>query len=49
MWLQPCGCQWRNIGRSEEYTTAEARDHGIQAVLCEGPEARVQDLIQQSS
>ena len=27
----------------------QARDHGIQAVLREGPEARVQDLIQQSN
>ena len=32
------------IGRSEKYTTAQARDHGIQVVLSEAPEATVQDL-----
>ena len=32
------------IGRSEKYTTAQARDHGIQVVLREALEARVQDV-----
>ena len=32
------------IGRSEKYTTAQARDHGIQVVLSEAPEAPVSDL-----
>ena len=34
------------IGRSEKYTTAQARDHGIQVVLREAPEARVEELAQ---
>ena len=32
------------IGRGEKYTTAQARDHGIQVVLREAPEARIEDL-----
>ena len=32
------------IGRSEKYTTAQARDHGIQVVLREAPGARLEDL-----
>ncbi len=32
------------IGRSEKYPTALARDHGLQVVLREAPEAQVQDL-----
>ena len=32
------------IGRSEKYTTAQARDTDIQVVLREAPEARAQDL-----
>ena len=32
------------IGRSEKYTTAQARDHGLQVVLREAPEAPVEDL-----
>lgn len=35
------------IGRSEKYTTAQARDYGIQVVLREAPEAPVQDLASQ--
>ena len=30
--------------RNEKYTTVQARDHGIQVVICEAPEARVEDL-----
>ena len=32
------------IGRSEKYPTAQARDHGLQVVLREAPEARIQVL-----
>ena len=32
------------IGRSEKYTTAQARYNGLQVVPCEAPKARVQDL-----
>ena len=32
------------IGRSEKYTTVQARDHGLQVVLREAPEAPVEDL-----
>jgi uncharacterized protein YegP (UPF0339 family) len=32
------------IGRGEKYTTAQARDHGIQVVLREAPEARIEDI-----
>ncbi len=31
------------IGRSEKYTTAQARDHGLQVVIREAPDAPVQD------
>ena len=31
------------IGRSEKYTTAQSRDHGIQVVLQQAPTASVQD------
>ena len=32
------------IGRSEKYTTAQARDHGLQVVLREAPAAHIQNL-----
>ncbi|WP_226915581.1 DUF1508 domain-containing protein [Hymenobacter siberiensis] len=32
------------IGRSEKYTTAQFRDHGLQVVIREAPEAQIQDL-----
>ena len=45
--MRPCGSVSFNgeiVGRSEKYTTAQARNHGLSVVLTEAPKAAIADL-----